>query len=148
MSLTHYNHNAAEYFRQYQSLTFKQVHDGWLSLLPEQPGLALDIGAGSGRDSQALAELKWDVLAVEPADELRKLGEIATAKQSIQWLNDSMPELAKIRKLSYRFDLILVSAVWCLDAYHTFLSRTCFSYSDRIIGTVWNTNNNITTWPR
>ncbi|MCK7543490.1 methyltransferase domain-containing protein [Marinobacter bryozoorum] len=112
MPITSYNKNAEKFFNQYQSLTFEQVHSDWLPLLEKSSGLALDVGAGSGRDALALAERGWDVVAVEPAVELRRLGVVATAHQSIQWVEDSLPDLAEIRKLSYRFDLILVSAVW------------------------------------
>lgn len=112
MTISIYHHRAAEFFSQYQSLTFEQVHGDWLPLLGEKAGLALDVGAGSGRDALALAERGWDVLAVEPAAGLRALGEAATAHASVQWLDDVLPDLAKIRALSYRFDLILVSAVW------------------------------------
>jgi hypothetical protein len=36
---------------------------------------------------------------------------------SIEWLDDSLPELALVRSLKKRFDLILLSAVWMhLDA--------------------------------
>ena len=80
--------------------------------MDKKTGLALDVGAGSGRDSLALAERGWDVVAVEPAAELRRLGEAATAHRSIHWVDDAMPDLSEIRKLSYRFDLVLVSAVW------------------------------------
>lgn len=112
MTIAPYNHNAAKFFAQYQSLTFEQVHGDWLPLLSDKTGLALDVGAGSGRDSLALAERGWDLVAVEPASELRRLAEEATAQHSIQWVDDSLPDLNEIRKLSYRFDLILVSAVW------------------------------------
>ncbi|SFR47933.1 HNH endonuclease [Marinobacter daqiaonensis] len=112
MSIKPYNRNAEKFFNQYQSLTFEQVHGDWLPLLPEKSGLALDVGAGSGRDALGLADRGWDVVAVEPASELRRLGEAATSHRSIQWVDDSLPDLAEIRKLSYRFDLILVSAVW------------------------------------
>lgn len=112
MSYGPYNKNAQNFFTQYQSLTFEQVHQDWLSFLGDKAGLALDVGAGSGRDSSALAERGWDVVAVEPADGLRELGQDATRIQSIHWVDDQLPDLGKIRKLSYRFDLILVSAVW------------------------------------
>lgn len=107
-----YNQNAQAFFTQYQSLTFEQVHGDWLPQLGTKVGLALDVGAGSGRDALALAERGWDVVAVEPAQELRRLGEAATGHKSIQWLDDRLPDLGAIRKLSYRFDLILLSAVW------------------------------------
>ncbi|SES77596.1 HNH endonuclease [Marinobacter segnicrescens] len=112
MTYAPYNKNAQKFFNQYQSLTFEQVHSDWFPLLEKSSGLALDVGAGSGRDALALAERGWDVVAVEPAGELRRLGEAATVHRSIQWVDDSLPDLAEIRKLSYRFDLILVSAVW------------------------------------
>ncbi|MDK8465391.1 methyltransferase domain-containing protein [Marinobacter sp. SS13-12] len=112
MTIAPYNRNAQTYFAQYQSLTFEQVHSDWLSELNQKAGLALDVGAGSGRDSSALAARGWDVVAVEPAAGLRELGQDATRSQSIHWVDDQLPDLGKIQKLSYRFDLILVSAVW------------------------------------
>ena len=112
MTFAPYNQNAQQFFDQYQSLTFEQVHSDWFPLLEKNNGLALDVGAGSGRDALALVERGWDVLAVEPASELRRLGEELTALSSVQWLADSLPDLSEVRKLSYRFDLILVSAVW------------------------------------
>ena len=112
MTISPYNTHAQQFFNQYQSLTVEQVHGDWLPLLADKSGLALDVGAGSGRDALWLARRGWDVVAVEPASELRRLGEAATAGASVQWLDDALPDLAKIRALSYRFDLILVSAVW------------------------------------
>jgi len=106
MSISPYNTHAQKFFSQYQSLSFEQVHGDWLPLLADKSGLALDVGAGSGRDALALAERGWDVVAVEPATELRRLGEAATAGASAQWLDDDLPDLAKIRALSYRFDLM------------------------------------------
>ena len=107
-----YSRKAAQFFKQYQAVDFSDVHKGWLSHLPERAGFALDVGAGSGRDALALAARGWEVLAVEPAAELRKLGEEATRGSAVQWLDDKLPELHATRALSYRFDLILVSAVW------------------------------------
>ncbi|WP_227506136.1 class I SAM-dependent methyltransferase [Marinobacter psychrophilus] len=75
-------------------------------------GLALDVGAGSGRDAAALVNRGWDVVAVEPEASLRELGQNATKDKSIQWIDDQLPDLNQVRKLSYRFNLILVSAVW------------------------------------
>ncbi|WP_187298764.1 hypothetical protein [Marinobacter sp. F3R11] len=46
--MTHasYNKNAKQFFNQYQSLTFEQVHSDWLPWLDKTGGLALDVGAG------------------------------------------------------------------------------------------------------
>ncbi|MCX2525300.1 methyltransferase domain-containing protein [Larsenimonas rhizosphaerae] len=107
-----YSDNAGYYFEQYQKLDFNDVHGSWLKHLPEPNGLALDIGAGSGRDAAALAKRGWDVLAVEPAAGLREKGEAFTAGLSVQWMDDSLPALNKVRKLGFKVSLILVSAVW------------------------------------
>ncbi|WP_404376099.1 methyltransferase domain-containing protein [Vreelandella aquamarina] len=107
-----YDEYAQRLFEQYQSLDFERVHGEWLHHLPEQPGLALDIGAGSGRDAKALAERGWQVMAVEPAEKLRALGQTSTAGLDVSWLDDTLPALNHVRQLSQRFQLILVSAVW------------------------------------
>jgi SAM-dependent methyltransferase len=112
MTNSSYNQHAQRYFSQYQSITFEQVHRDWLFQLDSKTGLALDVGAGSGRDAAALAERGWDVVAVEPAAGLRELGQSATKDKSIQWIDDQLPDLNQARKLSYHFNLILVSAVW------------------------------------
>ena len=112
MTYAPYNLNAKKFFSQYQSLIFEQVHSDWLPQLDGKSGLALDIGAGSGRDAAALADRGWDVVAVEPAAGLRELGQNATKDKSIQWIDDQLPDFNQVRKLSYRFNLILVSAVW------------------------------------
>lgn len=107
-----YSEHAERFFDEYHGLDFEEIHRAWLPRLPERPGFALDVGAGSGRDAAALTERGWEVLAVEPAERLRALGETATAGRRVQWTDDRLPELASVRALSYRFDLILVSAVW------------------------------------
>ncbi len=62
----YYSKNAQALTEQYNSLPFDQVHFGWLPHLPEKPGLALDVGAGSGRDARALSGRGGSVYAEEP----------------------------------------------------------------------------------
>ena len=119
--MDYYNNNADQLFHRYESLQSARVHERWLSLLPSQAGQACDIGAGSGRDARWLAAQGWDVVAVEPSH-LRELAAGTIDAQtpatnlsktgSITWLDDSLPELTKLRVLDQRFDLILMSAVW------------------------------------
>jgi protein-L-isoaspartate O-methyltransferase len=82
---------------QYESVTFEDVHGPALHLLPSRPGLALDIGAGTGRDAAALATRGHAVTAVEPTAELRAHGERLHAGSGIRWLDDGLPELAAVR---------------------------------------------------
>ncbi|WOD09507.1 methyltransferase domain-containing protein [Pseudomonas sp. NyZ704] len=115
--MDYYIDRAEELFAAYQSVPAEAVHSAWRHLLPSQPGLACDIGAGSGRDARWLANLGWSVTAVEPSEKLRQLGTSHTTAQncspgSVAWLDDSLPELKRLRSLDQRFQLILISAVW------------------------------------
>eukprot|EP00362_Geleiidae_sp_MMETSP1317_P000446 CAMPEP_0201284792 /NCGR_PEP_ID=MMETSP1317-20130820/84925_1 /ASSEMBLY_ACC=CAM_ASM_000770 /TAXON_ID=187299 /ORGANISM="Undescribed Undescribed, Strain Undescribed" /LENGTH=81 /DNA_ID=CAMNT_0047606357 /DNA_START=291 /DNA_END=533 /DNA_ORIENTATION=- len=74
----YYNRNAKLLFDKYQSLAPDKLHANWLKHLPPKPGLALDIGGGSGRDASWLAQKGWEVIAVEPAAALMELGKKST----------------------------------------------------------------------
>jgi SAM-dependent methyltransferase len=68
-------HQQAELFAaQYDALSFEQVHQSWQPYWPKEQ-LVLDIGAGSGRDAFWLASQGNQVIAVEPAEDLRRLGQ-------------------------------------------------------------------------
>ncbi|MDT8398831.1 MAG: class I SAM-dependent methyltransferase [Pseudomonadales bacterium] len=115
--LNYYTDNAGTLFARYQSLDSGVVHAPWCKLLPQQAGLACDIGAGSGRDACWLAAKGWDVVAVEPCRALREPGETYSTSCAFQtggvtWLDDKLPHLNKLRALDQRFQLILISAVW------------------------------------
>ncbi|NRB39195.1 MAG: class I SAM-dependent methyltransferase [Pseudomonadales bacterium] len=102
-----YTRNAQALITQYQSLNPEQVHSTWLKHLPKTPSLALDIGAGSGRDALWLAEKGWLVTAIEPNKALRQS---IPQHPCIQTLNDHLPFLPDAPRQQYQ--LILVSAVW------------------------------------
>jgi len=114
--MNYYTQNAQALRDQYNALDADEVHHTWSHLRPTQPGLACDLGAGSGRDAAWLASRCWDVIAVEPNKELRTLGEQYTAMTpsgaAVTWLDDALPDLKSLRSLDQRFQLILVSAVW------------------------------------
>jgi 2-polyprenyl-3-methyl-5-hydroxy-6-metoxy-1,4-benzoquinol methylase len=80
--------------------------------IPATKSLILDIGSGSGRDAAWLAKMGHEVVAVKPADVLRKKAEELHPHPSIQWINDSLPSLKEVYKYNLRFDLILINAVW------------------------------------
>ncbi len=98
-------------FAKYNGVDFDSLHAAWLPLLPNHPCLILDVGAGSGRDANALRKRGHELVAVEPAEDLRRLAEKASLP-GINWLDDSLPALSAVCKLNLTFDLILVSAVW------------------------------------
>jgi SAM-dependent methyltransferase len=112
-----YGANAAALAQQYETLRFADVHREVLHLFPAAPSRVLDIGAGAGRDAAALAALGHRVVAVEPTPELRAEGMARHAALPIEWIDDHLPELTRMRALGIRHDLVLLTAVWMhLDA--------------------------------
>lgn len=109
--LNYYNSKAKALFEKYQSLDPNKVHASWLDHIPLKPGLALDVGGGSGRDAGWLAQRGWEVVAVEPAEELFELGQKATDGYSVKWVDDCLPGLTKLKEYQQKFTLILVSGV-------------------------------------
>ncbi|TDB71748.1 class I SAM-dependent methyltransferase [Actinomadura sp. KC216] len=126
--------------RQYEGLAFVDVHKDVLHLFPTPASRILDVGAGSGRDAAALARAGHHVVAVEPTDELRAVGERLHASERIEWLADALPDLSAL-PATCDFDMILLSAVWMhLDKHerHTAMGRlaTLTAPSARIILTL------------
>ncbi|WP_238549475.1 class I SAM-dependent methyltransferase [Congregibacter litoralis] len=109
--MDYYRQHAQMLTEQYNSLSPGVVHAAWKHLLPREPGLAADIGAGSGRDANWLASLGWDVVAVEPEVAFRQRA-MSESHPQVSWLDDKLPKLHRLRDSDTRFNLILVSAVW------------------------------------
>jgi SAM-dependent methyltransferase len=102
---------------RYDGLSFAAVHKDVLHLIPPSPSRVLDIGAGTGRDAAALAAMGHQIVAVEPVAEFRIRAAALHPSPHIEWLDDHLPELARLTARGDRFDLILLSAVWMhLDA--------------------------------
>ncbi len=77
-----YHQGAALFAKQYDALSFERVHASWQAYWPDN-GMVLDIGAGSGRDALWLAEHGCQVIAIEPAADLRQIGQLKTAATAI-----------------------------------------------------------------
>jgi len=107
-----YDRQAGTLASRYESITAADVHAPLVDLVPSGPGLALDVGAGSGRDAAWLVLLGYQVVAVEPAAGMRREGRSRHPEQRIRWIDDRLPGLATIHRLGLSYDLILLSAVW------------------------------------
>ena len=96
-STSYYNQNRDELFEKYHAYDPAVVHRAWAPqhLEGKKPGFACDIGAGTGRDANWLAEQGWEVLAVEPS-KLRESGEQHSAPR-VAWLDDALPDLKRLR---------------------------------------------------
>lgn len=112
-----YAENAASLIAQWQGISFADRHQAVQHLLPQAPSCIADIGTGIGTDAAALAAMGHSVVAVEPVDALRDAGMRLHASPRIEWVNDSLPNLARLRARHKRFNAVMLTAVWMhLDA--------------------------------
>ena len=107
-----YAETADRLVEQYESRTFADVHKSILHLIPTTPCRVLDVGAGTGRDAAALAALGHQILAAEPTAEMRSHAHRLHPSPRIEWIDDSLPELAHVHSRGERFDLVMMTAVW------------------------------------
>ncbi len=110
--LSYYSINSCSLLKQYESLSAEFVNKAWVGFIPAQKSRVLDIGAGSGRDAAWMTSMGHDVVAVEPADELRLKAMAIHSSSTIIWIKDTLPELNSVYDLCMKFDLVLVNAVW------------------------------------
>ena len=116
-SISGYAEEAPALLVRYEARDFAEVHRSILHLLPPTPARVLDIGAGTGRDAAAHAALGYRVVAAEPVAAMREGGQALHPSPAIRWVADELPDLADVRALGERFDLIMLTAVWMhLDA--------------------------------
>jgi 2-polyprenyl-3-methyl-5-hydroxy-6-metoxy-1,4-benzoquinol methylase len=106
-----YTDNSNKFFGQYQSLHPDNIYTQVRGAFDLPPGLALDIGSGSGRDSKWLASMGHKVISIEPAAGLRKLAMDANKGENVTYFDSSLPELKGLDQFVGGFDLILCAAV-------------------------------------
>jgi SAM-dependent methyltransferase len=112
-----YADEAEDLFKRYEGIPVADAHRTVLHLIPAGPSRVLDIGSGTGRDAAWFASMGHRVVAVEPTDAMRVPAMALHPSPQIEWLNDSLPELALVRRRGERFDLVMLTAVWMhLDA--------------------------------
>jgi SAM-dependent methyltransferase len=112
-----YADEAEELFTRYESIPTADAHRAVLHLIPTAPSSVLDIGSGTGRDAAWFAAMGHRVVAVEPTDAMRLPAMSLHPSPRIEWLNDSLPDLASLLARGESFDLVMLTAVWMhLDA--------------------------------
>ncbi|MCD2517642.1 methyltransferase domain-containing protein [Massilia sp. G4R7] len=97
---------------RFESVAFEEKYRAVLYLLPIEPGRVLDIGAGTGADAAWFAAHGHAVTAVEPVAALRKAGRELHPSSGIEWIDDSLPALARLAERTEAYDLAVMSAVW------------------------------------
>lgn len=98
--------------KQYESISFADVHRPVLHLIPTAPGRVLDIGAGTGRDAAGFAAMGHAVVAVEPTAALRLRAAALHPSPRIDWVDDSLPDLPSLTRRGESFDVVMLTAVW------------------------------------
>jgi SAM-dependent methyltransferase len=112
-SIEIYSASAAALTADYEMLDPTAFRAAFADLLPKGPDrLALDIGAGSGRNAAWLAKLDFEVVAAEPAEGFREVGRCLHPGSKVRWIDDRLPALAATHQLGLAFDVVLLSAVW------------------------------------
>jgi SAM-dependent methyltransferase len=112
-----YAEEAEELFECYESFPAVEAHLMVLHMIPTAPSSILDIGSGTGRDAAWFAAQGHRVVAVEPTDAMRLPAMALHPSPLIEWVNDSLPDLALLRTRGEKFDVVMLTAVWMhLDA--------------------------------
>ncbi len=110
-TIAFYDRHAGDLAARYEALSPDAIWSSMADLLPTGPDrLALDVGAGSGRDAAWLAARGLEVVAAEPAAGMRREGE--ARHPALRWIDDRLPNLAAVHRLGLAFDLVLLGAVW------------------------------------
>ena len=107
-----YAKQAAHLIPRYEAILFEDKYRHEMHLMPTLPSYVLDIGAGTGVDAAWLALHGHNVVAVEPITSFRLAGAALHPSTAIEWVEDGLPQLSKVRSRSQRFDMILLTAVW------------------------------------
>jgi protein-L-isoaspartate O-methyltransferase len=108
----HYAEEAPDLLQRYETISFAETHRSVMHLLPKDPCHVLDIGAGTGRDAAGFATLGHRVVAVEPTEEMRRGAMALHPSPLIEWLDDSLPDLATVLARDEPFDVVMLTAVW------------------------------------
>lgn len=112
-SVAYYDHHAEALADTYEALTFEQAHPALASTLGDgQLRHILDVGAGTGRDADAMQAMGHEVVAAEPSAKMRVLARRLHPSPRIRWVDAALPGLASVPKREHGYDIILLSAVW------------------------------------
>ena len=107
-----YDAHAQELANAYEAVDPDRLHAWLVDLLPTEPSLVLDVGAGTGRDAAWFARRGHSVVAVEPAAAMRAEARARHPEAAISWVDDALPALNQVHRQGHAFHVILLSGVW------------------------------------
>lgn len=97
-----YREKAETRFTHFESTT-TEYFNFFINRIAPAPARVLDIGAGSGKDAAIYAEHGYDVVALEPAHELRALAAAKHTSPRITWLDGRLPLLETVQDQKQSF---------------------------------------------
>ena len=103
-----YEARASDLIPAYDQLSPRVVLAPVAAHLPRAGQTVLDVGAGTGCNAAWLAEQGCHVTAVEPTGAFRRHGCMRYADVGIDWIDDTLPTLSRVRST---FDCILAIGV-------------------------------------
>jgi SAM-dependent methyltransferase len=112
--ITAYDGQADMLAERYEAVLSERMLAEVLPVIPAGSAgrLALDVGAGTGRDAAWLSSLGYEVVAAEPAAGMRRISAEKHGSRGIRWMSDALPSLDHVHGLGLAYDLVLLSAVW------------------------------------
>ncbi len=93
-------------------LDFATVNRAFLPYLPKAPSMVLDLGAGVGQNSAAMAKLGHHVVAIEPLQPFIDIAQSTYQNLNITWYCDSLPKLGTLASHQNAYSFILIDGVW------------------------------------
>lgn len=112
--IANYDGQAHTLAERYEAVSSERMLSEVLPVIPHGSDgrLALDVGSGTGRDAAWLTSLGYEVVAAEPAAEMRRIAGEKHGSDGIRWVSDALPSLDHVHGLGLAYDLVLLSAVW------------------------------------
>ncbi len=108
-----YDGQADALAQRYEAVSSERMLAEILPVIRHGDGrLALDVGAGTGRDAAWLTSLGYEVVAAEPAGGMRRIAAEKHTGLGVRWVSDALPSLDHVHGLGLAYDLVLLSAVW------------------------------------
>lgn len=110
----YYTDNSDKLFQVYESVSPVDLYPFHLPyVMARRGGVALDVGAGSGRDAAWLADLGYQVTAAEPNDAMRAGAQrLHGGDRAIVWSSAALPDLEGLDVPSEGYDIVVCNGVF------------------------------------
>ena len=111
--LSYYDNQAFAYYSQTREVNFDDIYSQFIdNLTSDSVQTVIDVGCGSGRDSEYFASLGFTVTAVDGSDKLLGLAK-NNCEHDIDWLQLSFHDIAKQNWINH------FSGIWaCASLLH------------------------------